>query len=107
MRGNGGFTFAISLVPRSRTLSSSWQFSRARSTRYETKSSWRRMFSSESAKATSGSTIQNSVRWRRGFDFGPDLEPGPLHGRPEPEVPVIQEEVDAVLLGLDGVLLGQ
>ncbi len=27
------------------------------------------MLSSESAKATSGSTIQNSVRWRRVLDF--------------------------------------
>ena len=34
-----------------------------------TNSSWSVILASESFQATSGSTIQNSVRWRRVFDF--------------------------------------
>ncbi len=35
--------------------------------------------------------------------LGPDLEPRSLLGGAQPEVPVIQEELDPVLLGLDRV----
>ena len=39
-------------------------------------------------------------------DLVPDPEDGLLPGRPEPEVPAVHQEGHAVLLGGDGVILG-
>src|SRR5437667_59620 len=69
MRGNGGRTASSGLTSRSSSASSDFRRSRQRATIEETNSSCSRMLASESFHATSGSTIQTSVRWRRVVDF--------------------------------------
>ncbi len=56
-------------VSRSSTFSSSLRSSKTRPTMWAISPSPSSITSSRCAKATSGSTIQNSVRWRRVFDF--------------------------------------
>ena len=70
MRGKGGLTFLSFETSRSSTVASSCScFSSTLPTTEETNCSISSMSPSRSMKATSGSTIQNSVRWRRVFDF--------------------------------------
>ncbi len=69
IRGKGFWTFSSFAGSRSRRFKSSRHRSSARPTRWTMKSSASSQRPSNSRKATSGSTIQNSVRWRRVLDF--------------------------------------
>ena len=69
MRGKGGFTFSSFLVSRLSISSSRDLFLRTDWTMALTRPSPSAIMSSSVAKAASGSSIQNSVRWRRVFDF--------------------------------------
>ena len=70
MRGKGGVTLSSFETSRSSTRTSSSRcFASAACTTKETNSSMSTMSPSRSSQATSGSTIQNSVRWRRVLDF--------------------------------------
>ena len=69
MRGKGFFTSSSFERSRSSRFSSVCRRSSTRVTTETTRSSASSITSSSFAKATSGSTIQNSERWRRVFDF--------------------------------------